>query len=127
MECISSSNCSNINTPICDESSFTCRQCQSDPECENNPICDAVSGRCIECISSSHCSNPNTPICDSFTYQCRKCQDNTECPSSLLCNIDTGMCGSCFANPDCLATPSTPICDKLAILYQGDVWNALLI
>ncbi len=92
------------------------------------PLCDSMSGQCVECLESLDCDRPDapwclrgecigcvdtcagaTPVCDVDTAECVGCLNDSDCPGGTCVNY------ACVDNP-CPApcTGATPVCDAAA-------------
>jgi hypothetical protein len=103
--CADSQDCGNPY-PICREDPNQvkrCSPCEEDIECEARqdgfPVCDLLSGRCVECVYDTHCPEPGRPLCDPGTRLCVECYEETHCDDSDPCTDDVCDAFVC-SNPD---------------------------
>ena len=126
--CANSGECS-APTPVCDTQASQCVVCTATEGCEPDETCNTAvaGGRCetesTGCANSGECSTP-TPVCNTQTQQCVVCTATEGCGGSTpKCNVAIagGQCVQCLANPDCAATPATPVCSasNLCVAQQG--------
>src|SRR5581483_10022800 len=68
-------------TPACDDSTYTCVECVSDPDCKTTkPICENKT--CRGCKADAECA---PFLCDTGSGQCVQCKTNMDCGSGLQC------------------------------------------
>lgn len=134
-ECLSDTNCTSPNAPICDPTTKACVACSTDAGCAakdpstpacstsgacvactatnetackgSTPACDPTTNTCVQCTESADCSSP-TAVCDTSTKTCVQCLEAADCPSGGACNPTTHTCVACNSSADCASV--TPIC-----------------
>lgn len=96
------------------------RVCADDSECPSPQVCNG--GACQEpstaCASSAECklADANTPVCELVTGQCVQCTADTECfpAGTKVCNPETKTCqakpGVCFRDLDCRGNAAGSFC-----------------
>lgn len=106
--CISNSDCTTHQAPLCDLSTGTCKPCADSSGCAakdaTSPVCvpgdaGALAGMCVGCLSNSDCAASTTkPICGS-TNSCVPCQIDSDCSG-------TGA-GICIKDGHCATVAET--------------------
>ena len=104
VECTSSSDCTDVLSPVCDTVSKTCVQCTSTRDCASG-VCSS-NNVCVECTSNSRCSGRGTYIdfiCSTYAGNareqllmntCAECVVNSDCPYRMICAGNTCSCTS---------------------------------
>jgi MYXO-CTERM domain-containing protein len=99
--------------PVCDTSSGTCVECNTNAQCSGNtPVCQ--NHVCVPCTSDAQCSNP-TPACQTtgpLAGSCTQCSttNGTLCVAPTpVCLPGTGTCG-CTTDAQCGGAGSGQIC-----------------
>jgi hypothetical protein len=87
-------------TPICDETSNTCKACTATAGCEGAaPVCDTTAnggvGACVACLGTSDCVDPS--VCDTTTHTCVGCTATEGCADATPVCVD-GTCVACTAD-----------------------------
>lgn len=124
VECTASAQCGTPTRPIC-LPTFSCASCAmagGDMACRSKantpPVCNTMSGECVECTQHDQCSDPKKPVCAS--NKCVAC-DATGAPANgcmtrypttaPVCNPGNGECTECTTSAHC-TTPGRPICES---------------
>jgi hypothetical protein len=107
-ECDAASPCDEEDAPMCDALSGVCVDCVRDEDCEeDSPFCDPERLACTECRSNADCDAEH-PRC--VLGQCARCIQNTDCPSGEVCTDDLECEATCTTAEDC-SDASKPVCD----------------
>lgn len=91
-------------SPACLPSQPWCFLCSDSKDCPSDASkCDLQSGVCYECQRDPDCTGED--ICNIFTKRCAKpCKDNTDClynTADRVCAKTVGVCVTCLEDPDC--------------------------
>jgi len=104
--------------------------CQSSQDCGGlTPVCDTLTGECVECSNSSQC--PGGGFCNTETNTCEENTSDCNPPCEglfALCNPATLTCVQCITDADCAAdefcspannTCTTDICEMCQSPYPA--------
>ena len=97
VECLTNATCAAMDpgNPIC--TGGRCRECGVSADCGLNQTCSAAHVCQPTCTSNMNCQQGgggnNTPLCDTVTGQCVQCVTVADCPQSPLCS--SGLCADC--------------------------------
>jgi Cys-rich repeat protein len=107
VECLTTSDCTGANAPICDTGRQVCVRCLSDVDCPiATPACrltnDAAANLCVQCLTDAQCA-AETPACDLNANACTaRCNDSAQCgPAAPVCDIRRQVCVQCQKDADC--------------------------
>lgn len=63
------------------------------------PLCDELTGECVECRNNEHCNGSDARICDEGT--CVGCRDSSDCTDPRFARCEEGACVFCRTRGDC--------------------------
>lgn len=97
-------------TPLCNSVSGMCVQCLSMSDCGGStPECDTTTGQCVECLNAGDCGGV-TPVC--LSGECVQCEDSTDCDAgNPVCESPAQVCGNCTARAQCFGYAALPSCN----------------
>jgi hypothetical protein len=100
--CKSSADCADGES--CDVPNGVCiARCANSLDCVGSagrPICDPVSGTCVECNSAADCGE-NHDCVNHACVEYTPCVNSLDCPSGQVCDSAAGRCVECTADTDC--------------------------
>jgi hypothetical protein len=73
------------------------------------PLCDAMTGDCVECLSETDCTSPENACVDGV---CVACDSDDDCPAAMpQCDTATNTCGACTGPAACMDRPEGEVCE----------------
>lgn len=97
-------------TPLCNSVSGMCVQCLSMSDCgDGAPECDTTTGQCVQCLNAGDCGG-GTPLCVSG--ECVQCEDSADCDANNpVCETPAQVCGNCTTRTQCFGYAALPACN----------------
>lgn len=100
VQCLENADCIETDASLCDAG--TCSSCTQDDDCthlSDTPVCDEVSGTCVECTSDTEEELCGEFSCSSLTHTCttttrgllgtcEACEADSECATDRKCIMD---------------------------------------